>query len=121
MIKILNLTQHPATKEQKKEGVVDLEGKDLEMLKELITFDEMPDKKNLELASYGLINIAKKHGFNNVLIGGACYFMPILDKIMKDHNINAFYAYSKRNAIDKYVDGKIVTEYTFEHEGFLKV
>ena len=38
---ILNLTQHPATPEQVAAGVVDLEGKNLERLKELLTFDSI--------------------------------------------------------------------------------
>jgi len=120
-MKILNLTQHNATPSQKEAGLVDLEGNELEELREIITFDSLPTFAELELASMALAMIAHEHGFENVLIGGACYFMPVLENHLKKCGFTPYYAYSKRNAVDKMVDGKIVTEYTFEHEGFLKV
>jgi hypothetical protein len=121
MIKMLNLTQHPATPAQKEDGVVDLEGEELEYLRKCITFNTLPSLEQLEKNSIDLAKIAREKGYENVLIGGACYFMPVLDNTLKRFGIKPYYAYSKRNAVDKMVDGKIITEYTFEHEGFLKV
>lgn len=120
-MKILNLTQHPATEKQKEEGLIDLKGQDLKELKKAITFDEMPTIKYLKKSSLKLADIAFDNNFTNVLIGGACYFMPILEKTLKIHGFTPYYAFSKRNAIDKEIDGKIITEYTFEHEGFIKM
>lgn len=44
---ILNLTQHPATDEQRQAGAIDLQGEARETLCELLTFASLPDRNEL--------------------------------------------------------------------------
>jgi len=141
-MEILNLTQHNATKEQKEAGVVDLPEDLRKELTKALTFEEIPDKKELTnradkiykiVTSYVLdikleeiddssyddeiIDRAPKLGF---MIGGAPYFMSTLEKELK-YIGKVLYAFSKREVIEKEIDGKVIKQSVFKFEGFVEV
>ena len=77
MNNILNLTQHLVTPDQTAAGVVDLSGQDLELLLATITFEYRPDGEEiLERAQ----RVAALVRHQKVMIGGAPFFMPALQR-----------------------------------------
>ena len=115
MKKILNLTQHDASEDQKTAGVVDLPEEEKKVLRGLLTFDSIPTKYYLAIRAAKITLIAKSHGVTACMIGGAPFFMGRLEAALKSQEIASLYAFSKRVAIEK--DGK--KESIFVHEGFV--
>jgi len=117
-MKILNLTQHSTSLDQKKVGVIDLLPNHLKSLKELLTFTEVPAQIDLEVRAYQLVQmIIENYSSKRVMIGGAPFFMPHLERELKEVGIQPMYAFSKREASEK--DG--VKTSTFQHKGFVMV
>ena len=112
-MKTLNLTQHPASAEQKEVGVYDLE--DTDKLKGLLTFDSVPSYGHMILRALDIIDIVKKEGATDVMIGGAPFFMPILEEQLLRERIVVRYAFSKRESVEE--DG--VKKSVFRHLGFV--
>lgn len=122
---IVNLTQHKATQDQKEDGVVDLPEKLRDQLVEMLTFDDMPD-------SYEVINRANKIARmlddfvkskpTAVMIGGAPFLMPVLDKALRNYGHRPIYAFSKRESVEKTnPDGTVVKTSVFKHAGFVEI
>ncbi len=122
-IKILNLTQHTATPEQLEAGV--FEPKSKKRIQELLTFDSIPSKEQMELRARELALIAKQElGITSkaVMIGGAPYFMSTLERVLKEEGFQVCYAFSKRECIEeKQSDGSVVKKTLFKHVGFVWV
>ena len=119
MEKILNLTQHTATEEQEKEGVVEPENK--KEVQALLTFEEPPTHHEMGERADLLAKLAKEKGFLYVLIGGAPYFMPYLEEALIRHKITPLYAFSKRESIDIHrEDGSVEKRMVFKHAGFIQ-
>jgi hypothetical protein len=130
---ILNLTQHPATPEQVAAGVVDLEGKNLERLKELLTFDSIEVAKNYrfdrarQLADLvSRIKLGDEDSLNEdgtaifVMIGGAPYLMAPLENVLMKDNRVPVYAFSVRESVEQIQsDGSVVKSNIFRHGGFV--
>ena len=120
MEKILNLTQHPASKEQKESGV--FEPEDKERVKEILTFSEIPAKLMLEIKAISLMMIAKREGATTVMIGGAPFFMSALESALINEDIHVLYAFSKRESIETTLpSGEVVKKSMFKHVGFVEV
>ena len=126
---ILNLTQHQATPEQVAAGVVDLEGEDREFLIKKITFGEMPTRDEIIDAAFMLASFADGWfhanelpiGEDTVMIGGAPWFMSALEKALKETEIKALYAFSKRESVEEIQeDGSVKKSMVFRHLGFLE-
>ena len=119
-MKILNLTQHPATKEQIEVGVIEPYEKGV--IKVLLTFDEIPTKDEMEDRAIRLARICFEENCDAAMIGGAPYFMGTLEKILKLGGIQPLYAFSKRvvKEIQK-EDGSVEKKTTFKFEGFVEV
>lgn len=117
MMQILNLTQHNATPSQVKAGVVEPVFKDC--IKSLITFEDIPTKAGMESRASKLAHYAKEDGFDYVLLGGASFFMPILEKTCKEAGLHCLYAFSDRVVKEiVFPDGRILKEAEFQHKGF---
>jgi hypothetical protein len=95
---ILNLTQHLATQEQIKAGVVELDAETKAAIKELLTFDEIPSKQEMESRAHDVAEIAAMYDIsddddsdgvygNRAMIGGAPFFMSVLEAELKDRFI----------------------------------
>ena len=122
---ILNLTQHQATSEQKEEGVIEPSEKDKSHIRELLTFDEIPTKDELENRARQIVNIAYngyiEQNVNYAMIGGAPFFMAHLVEWLHDVNIQPLFAFSIRESIETIAeDGSIVKNNVFRHKGFVE-
>jgi len=120
MEKILNLTQHEATAEQKKAGVVEPRRK--EMVRQLLTFNKLPHRALLQERAQMLALYAKEEQADYVLIGGAPFFMSTLERALKEEGIIPLYAFSKRQCIEERMpDGSVKKVQVFRHIGFVEV
>lgn len=128
---ILNLTQHPATTEQKLAGVMDLQGDALALLKELLTFTTLPSKKELQDRAHDVAQLVIHNElgeddndpiFLQAMIGGAPFFMPFLEKALSENHVTPMYAFSARVSSERIDDdGKVKKDSVFQHLGFVVV
>jgi len=126
MEKIINLTQHAPTKEQKETGVIEPTGEDKEVIREYLTFNNLPSQKNIKMRAKALSDIAFKYhlekGIRKVLIGGAPYLMGALERSLLAKGLTPVYAFSKR--VSKEItlpDGSVEKKMLFKHEGFISL
>ncbi len=118
-MRILNLTQHAATADQIAAGVV--EPADKVLVQALITFDELPDQIRLKAYAQTLAQMARQDGFDSVMIGGAPFFMPVLQAALQERGIKVLYAFSVRESRDeKLPDGSVKKTQVFRHAGFVE-
>ena len=122
-MRIMNLTQHIPTYEQIKAGVENVDERH-EEIKKLLTFEEIPDINEMGERAEKLVQIVKDEiVFDTALIGGAPYFMSILEKVLKKHGIKPVYSFSKR-MVEEVLDektGKVIKKTIFKHIGFIEV
>ena len=119
---IINATQHKTTEDQRLAGVIDLSEKDHKKVCELLTFDEIPSYPLMTQRAYEIFHIldnATRIGDTNVMIGGAPFFMSVLENILKLQDWNPMYAFSKRVSEEVVLeDGSVRKENVFKHLGF---
>lgn len=121
MVQILNLTQHPATKEQLENGVYDLQGDRLQRLKELLTFTSLPTSEEVKERANAIAQLAHKEQQNGlVMIGGALWLMYPLIKALANVGLTALFAYSERESVEEQLpDGTVKKTAVFKHKGFV--
>lgn len=115
---ILNLTIHPASKEQIIAGVI--EPADKSEVKALLLFKGLPTALEVVNRAEMLSIIAKNSGHNSTMIGGAPFLMSPLVDALKNHGIIPIFAFSERISEEKVVDGKVIKTNIFKHIGFVK-
>lgn len=121
MTKILNLTQHPASAEQRAAGVVDLTGDKLVELKGLLTFNNLPWAEQVEEAACLIADLATDSGFESAMIGGAPFLMPSLTEILCDKDVQVLFAFSRRESVEEVqADGSVLKRAVFRHLGFVE-
>jgi len=121
-MKIINLTQHPATEDQLSAGVVDLDGAELEALKAALTFTRLPSKAEIRERAALVAEIAAQKGFCAVMIGGAPFLMLPLESQLRLREIKVFYAFSERvSAEEVQPDGSVKKINIFKHSGFVEL
>ena len=117
---ILNLTQHPAVEDQRRDDVKD--HPDPQKIRDLITFYSVPTKEEMIKRAEALVQETKNLGYEKVMIGGAPYFMPILEKTLLEDGITVCYAFSHRICHETPLpDGTVKKEFFFMHGGFYTV
>ena len=120
---ILNLTQHVATPEQIAEGVVDMDAEDRRCLADALTFDEAPIGAAMLCRAMEIMSLAVKYipeGGGYVMLGGAPFFMPVLDAAARQFGYTPVYAFSKRESVETTMpDGSVVKRNVFRHAGFV--
>jgi hypothetical protein len=138
---ILNLTQHPATPEQLAAGVFDPTPEERAEIVALLTFDELPQKGEIEeraeelaLAALALLaarfrslskseqeRLLDRDGLSYyAMIGGAPYLMPHLENEMVGVGVNPLYAFSTRESVEEVQeDGSVKKTAVFRHRGFV--
>lgn len=117
-MKIVNLTQHSATQDQKDAGVFDLT--ETAALKANLTFNELPSKEDIIQRAENIAKIAKDSGATFALIGGAGYLIPSLEAALIKHGIKPLHAFSQRVSVEKHnEDGTVSKENVFKHVGFI--
>ena len=118
-MKIINLTQHAATKTQNDQGVFDFLTD--EQKSELLNFEVIPTKADIADRAHVLANIAKDCGANAAMIGGAPYLMGELSQVLKSYDIKPLYAFSTRKVVEVLQeDGSVKKSSIFEHLGFFE-
>lgn len=107
-MKILNLTQYPATAEQIEAGNV-IEPADKQAVCELLAFSELPTRQEISRRSIELANLALVVGFadtsdedyntdveaypTHAMIEGPAFFMSSLESALLDVGITPVYAF----------------------------
>lgn len=120
MTTIINLTQHTATAEQVTAGVVEPANK--AEIQNLLTFDEIPSKAEMRKRALALLNICREHGYSTVMLGGAPFFMGLLQDVLKLNGFKPVYAFSVRQSVDEVqADGSVVKRAVFKHAGFVEI
>lgn len=119
---ITNLTQHQATPDQVAAEVTDLPADDRAQLQSLITFHEIPSKEELVQRAKAVADLAVKAGNATAMIGGAPYFMSVLEDALCEAGVKPVYAFSTRESQDVVqADGSIRKVTVFRHAGFVEV
>ena len=128
---IINLTQHPATQEQKDAGVRDIAPELQAKLRQLLTFDTLPTVQELRGRAYQLFQLfeeetlndnweAAKQSWPSVMIGGAPYLMSHVEECFLAEGITVRFAFSQRRSVEEQqADGSVVKRTVFVHEGFV--
>ena len=128
---IINLTQHPATQEQKEFGVRDVAPELQGKLRQLLTFDTLPTFQEIRGRAFQLYQLFEEETLNDdweterqfwpsVMIGGAPYLMSHLEECFLPEGIGVLYAFSQRKSIEEQqADGSVVKRTVFVHEGFV--
>ena len=120
-MQILNLTQHIATKEQIKEGAIEPEVEDKEIIKGLLTFNKIPCNTEIKAKATSLAKIAKKYGVPYAMIGGAPFLMGALERALRAYKITPIYAFSRREVSETTLpDGSVEKKALFKHIGFIE-
>lgn len=128
-MRIINITQHASTPEQRAAGVEDLQDAELEFIKKALTFVELPSQDELDVRALALSSAAATKLSEEVsrgekcaaMIGGAPYLMARLEIALKSEGITPVYAFSKRVSVEtRQQDGTVVKTAQFKHEGFVE-
>jgi len=125
---ILNLTQHTPSIDQMMEGVGDASREHRERIRALLTFDTVPTLDDMERRAVALADIVESQeytvdtiaggvGCGDAMIGGAPYFMPVLERVLLERGITVHYAFSVRDVVERGGEKTSV----FRHAGFYTV
>ena len=118
---VLNLTQHEATFSQALHGVEEPDPVTKEKIRELLTFEAVPDAPEMIARANCLSILAFRLGAVSVMIGGAPYFMSYLEGAMRTHRIQYLYSFSERVVEEVYrPDGSVQKNVLFRHMGWVK-
>lgn len=118
---MLNMTQHAATTDQLKAGVVEPALPVKQAIQGLLTFDNLPSKKERLAAAKKLAEIAASERAQVVMIGGAPWFMRDLEDALLARGIQPAYAFSSRASEEQHLpDGTVKKVQVFRHEGFVR-
>jgi hypothetical protein len=118
--KIVNLTQHDASENQKLDGVFDLPEPARSVLRALLTFDRLPSRADVEDAAQQIALLAESTGAKSAMIGGAPFLMSQLELALELSGIAPVYAFSRRESIEtSNPDGSVVKTNIFKHAGFV--
>ena len=117
---IINLTQHNSTIDQQNAGVVDFDNRDA--IQSLLTFNSIPSVQDMYVRAQTLASFAIKAGYTYAMIGGAPYFMSILEKVLLQHHITPLYSFSVRQSNEERDEnGNVRKVNIFKHIGFVEV
>jgi len=115
---IFNATQHRATPDQVKVGVIE---QPHPIVRQLITFDSIEDTKRMVSRATEIARIITASGCNTAMVGGAPYFMGVLEGVLKANEITPLYSFTKRKVEETHnEDGTVSKSYVFKHEGFIE-
>lgn len=132
---IFNATQHATTVDQKKDNVIDMYHTNRPKMAELLTFDSLPTKEEMieranaigdllldEVSGFFVQYGDLDHDVYNAMIGGAPFFMGILEQELKRRGFNVYYAFSVRESVETIMDnGTVQKTNKFKHLGLIQV
>ena len=118
-MKIVNLTQHAASSEQREQGV--FEPTDKERVKTLLNFEDLPTPEMMRERAAELADIAVAEVVEVAMIGGAPYFMAPLEAALLWRGIKPLYAFSRRETVEEQLpEGGVRKTAVFRHLGFVE-
>ena len=118
IMNIINLTQHNATESQIKDGV--FEPTDKSAVKNLLTFNTIPSKEEMQKRAEALAKIASESKAEFAMVGGASYFIPVLEKALNKAGVKPIHSFTERKSIDKTLEnGEVQKVSIFEHIGWV--
>ena len=133
-MKIINLTQHKSTPDQNVQDLT-LTGECLASsfgfkpeqfgyfptLSACLTFDDIPTYGKMWFRAVLLTSIAANQGATHAMIGGAGFFLPVLEKALKQRGITPLHAFSQRVTVETHnPDGSVTKTMQFTHLGFVE-
>ena len=120
MTVIFNLTQHAPTAEQIAAGVVELPKESWEFIREMLNFNTLPSVEDLNARAMAIADELRDiGGVDAVMIGGAPFFMPFLEKWLRSQ-CRIGYAFSERVSEEQVQpDGSTRKVAVFRHLGFV--
>jgi hypothetical protein len=119
-MKVLNLTQHTATTDQLEAGVVEPSPEMKKEVRELLTFDEVPDLYTLLKRAELIAGLAENTGHIAAMIGGAPFFMRALENALKEKGITPVYSFTRRETVEETLeDGSVRKTAVFRHSGWV--
>lgn len=122
MKKILNLTQHNATAEQKEAGVYDMPADKIGALRLALTFTTIPTQEDILERANIIANLAHGEMGDSAMIGGAPYLMPALETALKAKGFEVLYSFTARESVESTDEnGNVVKTAVFRHIGFVEV
>ena len=119
---IINLTQHPATKEQLQAGVVDLPEEKRKYLQMVLNFEDIPSESEINWRADQIVSLLEgEEGYHcQVMIGGALWLMGPLTRKLKAERYIPVYAFSVRESEEEILpDGSVRKVNIFKHKGFI--
>lgn len=123
----INLTQHPLSNEQRAwadEHCMAVVETDADT-KSALNFEELPTLEILEERADAIVSrLGTRHPdfHRTAMIGGAPFFMPVLERKLKEAGIQPVYAFSKRVSVEGVNEqGEVVKTSVFKHEGWIEV
>lgn len=117
--KVLNLTMHPASPEQKEEGVVEPANK--AEVKALLNFEDLPPREEVAKRADALVALCVEGGFEAAMVGGAPFLMHALHERLVAAGVEPQYAFSKRESVEHVnEEGEVVKRSVFKHLGFVE-
>ena len=120
--KILNLTQHELTEEQKKDGIAEPGAENREQIVSLLNFCCKPDAASIRKRATVLARMAEEEGAEGVMLGGAPYLMPALVESMRERGLRVFFSYSPRVSIERTrPDGGVEKVSVFRYQGLFEI
>jgi hypothetical protein len=118
MPRILNLTLHEASAEQREGGVVDIA--DRAALVKLLTFDTCPDLATIRDRATTLAALAVAERAEATMLGGALWLMAPLELALRAVGIRPVYAFSVRDSVEvRQPDGSTRKTQVFRHAGWV--
>ena len=115
-MRILNLTQHPASPEQIEAGVIEPDEK--QQVCDLLTFTDIPSVKEILQRADALAQIASEYGVDYAMIGGAGYLMSALEDALRAFpSIEPLHAFTRREVVE---EGLVKKTAVFRHVGFVE-
>lgn len=129
-MRILNLTQHAATPDQVAAGVIDVSAHERELLAQALTFEWVPDAREIHSRCELLAELASTSdawepqdgapAMARVMIGGAPWLMGPLAGYLQGYGLVPVFAFSRRVSMDQPgKDGTVQKVSVFQHEGFV--
>ena len=128
IMRILNLTQHPATPEQVAAGIVDLTPAQRVFVSQWLTFEDVPTRRQInsraallaQAAANDSVGVGEVGQFDAAMIGGAPYLMGPLEEALLAQDIKPLYAFSRRESVETIAaDGSVTKTNVFRHAGFV--
>ena len=129
ILAIVNLTQHPATAEQKAAGVADLPAEQRAELQQLLTFDAPPTAEDISARAHDIAELACYNGLaehdsiqpDAAMIGGALWLMAPLAEELRARGVKPVFAFTRREAEEQpQADGSVKKVAVFRHAGFVE-